>query len=170
MIKVIIAIIILALLSTGATAFQNEPDGFEGLKWGDPIGEDMEYNRMSGPVEYYRRKNDEIYFANCILIERSYGFYEGRLMVVNMFFLTGEHEDIERTVLETIKTKLENDYGKPETSTYLDSAELEDFHWDGARTVIWLRVEWVQDSKNNLGIVRVAFISEAIKDEMIRET
>jgi|GEM_PF-4272736 len=67
-------------------SFQNEPDGFEGLKWGDPLGEDMEYAGMNGPVEYYRRKNDEIYFANSLLLQKNYGFHEGRLMVVNMFF------------------------------------------------------------------------------------
>ncbi|GAH35014.1 unnamed protein product, partial [marine sediment metagenome] len=31
------------------------------------------------------RKNDEIYFANSLLLQKSYGFYEERLMIVNMF-------------------------------------------------------------------------------------
>ena len=39
---VLLLVLVLVLaLSLGAFAFQNEPDGFRGLKWGDPPTEDM---------------------------------------------------------------------------------------------------------------------------------
>ena len=34
-------LIIVLVLSVGAFAFQNEPDGFRGLKWGDPPTKEM---------------------------------------------------------------------------------------------------------------------------------
>ena len=37
---VFLVMMVLAL-TMGAFAFQNEPDGFRGLKWGDPPGKDM---------------------------------------------------------------------------------------------------------------------------------
>ncbi len=156
-------LLIFALVSV-TQSFQNEPDGFGGLKWGDPLGEDMEYTGMNGPVEYYRRKNDEIYFANSLLLQKSYGFYEERLMIVNMFFLTGEYKDTKITVLERIKTKLENDYGKPQYTNSFETGE--DAWWVGERSLIWLRVDWIQGSENNGGIVRVDFISNAIRKEI----
>ncbi len=39
---VLLVVLILAL-SVAAFAFQNEPEGFRGLKWGDPPGEDMKF-------------------------------------------------------------------------------------------------------------------------------
>jgi len=164
----ITSLLFMFTLASVTHAFQNEPDGFGGLKWGDQLGEDMEYTGMNGSVEYYRRKNDEIYFANSLLSQKSYGFYEGRLMVVNMFFLTGEHKDIKITVLERIKTKLENDYGKPQYTNSFETGE--DTWWVGERSLIWLRVDWIQGSENNEGIVRVDFISNVIRKEMDNKT
>ena len=56
------ALIIALVLSTGAIAFQNEPDGFRGLKWGDPpekdmklIGEEYVYDVSNEGGEYISR-------------------------------------------------------------------------------------------------------------------
>jgi len=44
MIRKILSVVVLIFLITGITfAFQNEPDGFRGLKWGDAPTEDMTF-------------------------------------------------------------------------------------------------------------------------------
>ncbi|MEA1964682.1 MAG: hypothetical protein U9O41_06095 [Candidatus Aerophobetes bacterium] len=56
----ITTLIILAVLINTAIAFQNEPDGFRGLKWGDPPTEDMEYWKTEAEeLRYYRIENDK---------------------------------------------------------------------------------------------------------------
>jgi len=40
----IATILVFSLVDVGLT-FQNEPEGFRGLKWGDPPTEDMEFLR-----------------------------------------------------------------------------------------------------------------------------
>ncbi len=42
---VVLAVLIILALSLVGFAFQNEPTGFRGLKWGDPPGEDMVFIR-----------------------------------------------------------------------------------------------------------------------------
>ncbi|GAI13595.1 unnamed protein product [marine sediment metagenome] len=61
----VLAILIVLALSTGGFAFQNEPEGFRGLKWGDPPGEDME---LIG-VEYVYSEGGE-YISRYDVIKR----------------------------------------------------------------------------------------------------
>jgi len=70
--------------------------------------------------------------------------------------------------LERIKTKLENDYGKPQYTNSFETGE--DAWWVGEGSLIWLRVDWIQGSENNEGIVKVDFISSVIRKEMDNKT
>ena len=67
---------ILILLITGiGFAFQNEPDGFRGLKWGDAPTEDMKF---LGQIIYegnlYHREGDKLNIGSAKLDNISYWF------------------------------------------------------------------------------------------------
>ncbi len=80
----LVAVIVLAL-SVGAFAFQNEPDGFRGLKWGDPPTEDMDYLRTREfDIKIYRGLDDKMQIGEAKLKDICYLFYEGRFMAVEI--------------------------------------------------------------------------------------
>lgn len=88
----VVAILVVVLLSLGtAFAFENEPEGFRELKWGDPPTEDMELvKRFEDPdVCWYRRPNDELEIERARIEQIAYGFYENRLWRVH---ITAEHD------------------------------------------------------------------------------
>ncbi len=68
--KVIMVAMVLVLMITGASfAFQNEPEGFRGLKWGDAPTEDMVKEALGawvGNVELKRYKIGETYVDRMI--------------------------------------------------------------------------------------------------------
>ena len=78
-------VLVLALASVGI-AFQNEPEGFYGLKWGDPIGEDMVYAYEYGNIATYTRSSDEMQLGQIALDDVAYVFYKGRFMMGQIEF------------------------------------------------------------------------------------
>ncbi len=86
--KVLVLVMVLVLaLSLGAFAFQNEPDGFRGLKWGDPPGEDMEEERFGKylDITIYTRRNDKMQIGGAELRIIYYEFYEDRFISVEIY-------------------------------------------------------------------------------------
>jgi hypothetical protein len=69
--------------SLPATAFQNEPDGFRGIKWGTNISElpDMRLAEDTGEEKYYQRMNDKMQIGDSELERIVYGFYKNRFFV-----------------------------------------------------------------------------------------
>jgi len=51
-------------LTVGVFAFQNEPDGFRRLKWGDPVGEEMEYLDDLDGSKSYTLPDDKMSIGN----------------------------------------------------------------------------------------------------------
>lgn len=77
-----------------AFAFHNEPEGFRGLKWGDPPGQDMVYYGKSKDNEnvlWYKRKNDKLQIGRARIKCIHYLFYKEQFMEV--LIKTGEVED-----------------------------------------------------------------------------
>lgn len=69
-------LIIVLVLSVGAFAFQNEPDGFRGLKWGDPPTKEMTLFYQQGPsFASYVRSDDKLSIGDAKLTYISYHFY-----------------------------------------------------------------------------------------------
>ncbi len=71
----LLVLVLILALPLGAFAFQNEPDGFRGLKWGDPPTEDMEYfDTIEGNQSYvlFEEKNS---FGDVELEQIFYVFY-----------------------------------------------------------------------------------------------
>jgi hypothetical protein len=61
--KILLAIVLIFLIAGIGFAFQNEPDGFRGLKWGDAPTEDMGfYYQISYEEDYLKDMNGNIYY------------------------------------------------------------------------------------------------------------
>ncbi len=79
--------IAIVLLSGKSFAFQNEPDGFRGIKWGTDISElkGMTHVRTDpsyGGVEFYTMKGDELRFGEAQLDNIEYAFWRGKFSSV----------------------------------------------------------------------------------------
>jgi hypothetical protein len=77
----------IVLLSVNSFAFQNEPDGFRGIKWGTDISglQGMTHVRTDpsyGGVEFYTRKGDELRFGDVQLEKIAYAFWKGKFASV----------------------------------------------------------------------------------------
>jgi len=84
----VVLLFMFALAST-TWAFQNEPEGFRGLKWGDPPGKDMELIEGYSDPEHYRwRKKEELpsedFLKGIELGPIEYLFYKGQFMGVHI--------------------------------------------------------------------------------------
>jgi len=88
--KVVVIVILaffLVLLTTGVMAFDNEPDGFRGLKWEDSPTEEMEFlGEGRAKLEMYIRETDELSLEGVSLDNIVYSFYQDRFMRVNLHF------------------------------------------------------------------------------------
>ena len=67
----------IVLFSINTFAFQNEPDGFRGVKWGTNIKalKDMKYFTGKGEFTMYRRNNDKMQIGGAKLARILYVFW-----------------------------------------------------------------------------------------------
>jgi hypothetical protein len=77
----------ICLLSVNSFAFENEPDGFGGIKWGTDISKlhDMTHVRTDpsyGGVEFYTRQGDELRIGDAQLDKIEYAFWKGKFASV----------------------------------------------------------------------------------------
>jgi len=74
------------LLAAGATfAFQNEPDGFRGIKWGTKLSahaREMTLKEKSQDETYYTRRGDKMALGAAKLSELSYGYWNDQLVAI----------------------------------------------------------------------------------------
>lgn len=102
--KRIMLIVILVFLIAGmGFAFENEPDGFRGLKWSDSPTEDMEYifeSKATGKA--YVRPADKMSIGNAQFYMIGYGFYgkPERFFSVSCFFRGEENYDLLKIICE----------------------------------------------------------------------
>jgi len=70
-------LIISVWVSLPAFAFQNEPDGFRGIKWGTNISElpDMSLSEDYGNSKFYLRKGEKLKIGDADIDRIGYGFY-----------------------------------------------------------------------------------------------
>jgi hypothetical protein len=81
-------LIISICVSIPAFAFQNEPDGFRGIKWGTNISEllDMSLSEDRGDSKFYLRKGDKLKIGDADIDRISYGFYKGRFNKLHIIY------------------------------------------------------------------------------------
>lgn len=136
----IVAIATVILFSVGvAGAFENEPEGFRGLKWGDPPTEDMTWtaDKNSG-WKVYRKDKEKLSLGEAQFYTILYSFYSPtpetiKFLGVGLYFT----DEINFSSLSGLcKAK----FGKP-TQTELDA-----FAWCSQATMISLSYNRVDDS------------------------
>jgi len=102
----VVAVLVVVLAFSGmAFAFENEPEGFRGLKWGDPPNEGMELVRKGNEwMTFYRNPGDTMKLGDARFYMILYQFYapsdttiEG-LMGVGLYFKEKENFDILETI------------------------------------------------------------------------
>ncbi len=129
---VLLIIVLFFAFSEGVFAFQNEPEGFRGLKWGDPVTEIMEY---IGPIREgrgYTLPNDKMSIGNAKFYMIMYFFYEGRFQGVVLNFRGEDNYDL----LEMICKERHGE------------AELEGFYkfvWLGQKSAITLSCDLIEE-------------------------
>ena len=143
-----ILIVILSCLLISSFAFAEwttggksgtEPDGFRGIKWGTSIDDlaGMEYLETDpsygGTLKYTKsNENLKIEAANLFLVK--YGFWQGKFCSASIYTINPV-----------------NWYGLKEATFekfgagYQDNKYIEDFFWDGPRTVMLLKYSEVTE-------------------------
>ena len=123
---IVLLLSFLILPSFEAIAFQNEPDGFRGIKWGTNIKNlrDMQLYGDFGDEKFYTRKNDKLKIGEAKLEKITYIFNKGRLGGVMICFTSASNASI-------IKETLTQHYGE---NFFTPPAEI--LAWNGRNVFI----------------------------------
>lgn len=150
MIKKILLVIVLVFLVAGIgvasqneITFQNEPDGFRGLKWGDAPTEEMVcFGKNLSFQSTYQRKADKLVIGSAKLDEIWYkfNFYSNKFYEAGSHFFSTDNYDI-------LKVIFEERFGKP-TKIYKEYGFYV-LQWTGEKTEIKLSY----NSKNSEGYI-----------------
>lgn len=122
------AALLLAVISTGAGAFQNEPDGFRDFKWGDEPSAELTGKIPDRDMSFYKRQSDRMEIGGARLESILYAFYKDRLYAV---VLTPATQSDGAALL----LALEAQFGRAtQPNRFLD-----DYRWLGPTTRIVMR-------------------------------
>lgn len=107
--------------------FQNEPDGFRGLKWGDAPTEDMTFIGKLDVVgsDFYTKIGDKKDIGTAKFFALGYAFYNDRFMQAMGFFRDKDNYN-------TLETICREKYGEPTEEGYYKLT------WYGSETIILL--------------------------------
>lgn len=129
----VLMLIFCSLTSVGA--FQNEPDGFRGLKWGNPPTEDMKVvgKNEDEDTKYYTRFADKKGIGDAKFYLLRYGFYKNRFYDVMGFLRNKDDYDI-------LKTICEEKFGEPTEEGYCR------LNWHGEKAAVALYYDIIEES------------------------
>ncbi|MEA1964165.1 MAG: hypothetical protein U9O41_03445 [Candidatus Aerophobetes bacterium] len=133
----VVSLLFMFALASIAWTFQNEPEGFRGIKWGDPLGEDMIfYAKTEGNDDllWYKKENDKMQIGEAKLKKIIYGFYKSRFMEVRI----EADECRDRDSLEDV-VKLKFGDGKESINWTNGIVTLYEYEWSGniATVILW---------------------------------
>lgn len=115
-IRALISSVLLAF-SINVMAFQNEPTGFRGIKWGEDFavhaGEMTFLRGNEESTKWYLRKDDKMFLGDAQLSEITYGYVAGRLLIVTIFTSGAENR-------KALTSVLLSQFGKPDEHSYGD--------------------------------------------------
>jgi hypothetical protein len=113
--------------SLPAFAFQNEPDGFRGIKWGTNINAlpDMGLIDSDGETKFYIRRNDKMKIGDADVDKIVYGFYKTRFFYVRIKFNNFSN-------FTRLKETLFSQYGQGDKPNQF----MEKYFWHGAAVSI----------------------------------
>jgi len=126
--KIILAVIMVFLIVGIGFAFQNEPEGFRELKWGDPPTEDMKVDGVSKGANIYRRIGDKMSIGNAKFYLLEYSFYKNQFMEIRGEFISNNNYNV-------LKTIFEENFGEPTEEKYYK------LWWWGEKAVILLHYD-----------------------------
>jgi hypothetical protein len=135
--RAIIAVIIFVFVIGSAFAFQNEPEGFRGIKWGTNFKDlpGMIMSKADGNFKLYSKKDDKLSIGNATLRDISYGFFKDRFFQVRINFNNGDN------FVKLIKT-LEEQYGTGDRPNRF----LMEYMWLSDTISIVLHYDKIKDS------------------------
>lgn len=146
-------VVLLVLIATGALAFENEPEGFRGLKWGDPPTEDMRYvATINVIIRRYRKVNEKLSEGNANLEFVQYNFYgePEKLFTVHIVFY-GEDN------FNHLKKICRDRFGEP-TSTRVDR-----LRWWGEKAAVELNYYYPKDKGGEFTLSSRIGVTEATR-------
>lgn len=137
---VVVAVLVMVLLSLGmAYAFQNEPEGFRGLKWGDPPGEKIEFLRKQNEwLSTYRDPGDKLELGDARFYMILYSFYTPsgasvrKFMDVGLYFRT-------KANFNTLETICKVKFGEPTSKGFYE------FAWASLATTVILTYDSIDE-------------------------
>jgi len=167
---VLVVMLGVVLLVTSITeAFQNEPEGFRGVKWGDPPGEDMFSTDWVSKIRgFYKRVNENWEIGGAKLEKIEYHFHKGQFMEVNIKTQRNNHEPLE----DVVKLKFGPGYSQENYSAEDEwGFPYEDwlYRWFGDIATVTLKIRiWRYVSYGYLTI-RSTKIYNQYQEDMCRE-
>ena len=156
---IVVMVFVFLLISGGASfAFQNEPDGFRGLKWGDPPTEDMKYfDTIEGNKSYvlFEEKNS---FGDVELEQIFYVFYgdPGRFVSVMLSFKG-------KLTFERLEAFCRQEYGEENAEGFDGSS-----YWEGEDAIVGFDYDPEQE-EGSLIAFSVSILTEMMTTEMDKE-
>lgn len=151
--KPIIAVALMLSLAAPCFGFQNEPDGFRGIKWGEDISsrDDMDpHSAGADKTVSYTRNRDEVFLGGVMLSSLIYDYWDGKFSGVFMLF-----RDADR--FEKIKDICFERYGKVK----MRARYPEEYAWEGKTAVVFLEYNSIKKS-GSMSIGSVRFLQEKI--------
>lgn len=156
---VLVVMLGIILSVTGITqAFQNEPEGFRGIKWGDPPPEeDMEdWTRIGGnDFSRYERKNDKLQMGGAKLQSIEYQFYKGQFMEAWIQTEASNYKPLEDVVKLNFGTGYFEDYSSENIFGIHYQNRL--YQWSGnlAIVILTLRITSIERLSSNWGYLTI---------------
>lgn len=125
-----ILLLVVFVVSGNLNAYQNEPEGFRGIKWGENVSNVHGLSQLEkrGHKAVYSRQNDKMKLGNVDLQIIGYVFYNSKFYSVTILF-TGESSAV------ALKEMLVKKHGNPQSQKDLQKY----WSWHGDKTIIGLR-------------------------------
>ena len=152
---IISGIIIIFLIPSLLFAFQNEPNGFRGIKWGTNIAElpGMEMIYEDNDAKFYHKKNDKMKIGDAELVGIRYRAYKGKFYQVVI-----KYENLSNFM--KIKETLFQVYG----AGHQNNQFLEEYGWVGSTVFIHFSYKEILN-KGQLSIIFLPIYKEKASDD-----
>jgi hypothetical protein len=118
-----------------ANTFQNEPDGFRGIKWGEPFDNysgsmnKIRFDDSYGGITFYARNDDNLNIGSGVVDNIEYGFWQGTFFVA-VIYTSGF------TNWQGVHNSLVEKFGYP----YQSNKYIRNYNWWGEKT--WIMSEY----------------------------
>jgi hypothetical protein len=148
--------IIIGYVPINSLAYDNEPDGFGGIKWGTKISTLKGMSKLGtdpsfGGIDIYIRKGEELKFGDAKLSGIQYGFWKGKFADVRITVKGKENWPV-------LKNAVFAKYGKGNQA----DPNVEKYAWFG--TVSAIGLEYMEASQTGLLYIVSTEISKEQKE------